>query len=375
VERLSPSDLDRVLRFVGEIAAVEQLSEFPVRVLKGLKRLIPCDLVGYNEINPTGGRGLMVLDPLSLDRSGLEGQMAFQRLVKQHPVLQHHARTGDGRALRISDFLSRDEFHRLDLYAESFRLIGAEDQLAVALPSPPPLVIGLAFNRGRRNFSERDRQVLDLVRPHLAQAHRNAELRSQLAEMVVLLEGLADATDRAIVLLDQSRTVRRASRRAAALFAAHLGFRLAAGKSLPAIIEAWLTQTGRPETLEDNQTPGQPLVVEGGHGRLVIRFLPRGEIGEYDALLVEQARDQTEVGPLSRLSSREREVLSWVSRGKTNPQIAAILSLSAGTVQKHLEHIYDKLGVRTRAAAAVALAGGAAALWSGLAPTSDDKGQ
>jgi DNA-binding CsgD family transcriptional regulator len=96
------------------------------------------------------------------------------------------------------------------------------------------------------------------------------------------------------------------------------------------------------------------------HGRLVIRFLPRGEIGEYDALLVEQARDASEVGPLSRLSRREQEVLRWVSRGKTNPQIAATLSISAGTVQKHLEHIYDKPGVRTRAAAAVALAGGAA---------------
>jgi DNA-binding CsgD family transcriptional regulator len=359
VERLSPSDLDRVLRFVGEIAAVEQLSEFPVRVLAELKRLIPCDLIGYNEINSARGQALMVLDPPSLDRSGLEGQRAFQRLAEQHPVLRYHARTGDGRALKISDFLSRDEFHRLDLYAELFRLIGAEDQLAVALPSPPPLVIGLAFNRSRRTFSERDRRLLDLVRPYLAQAHRNAELRSQLAEMVVLLEGLVDATDRAIVLLDQSRTVRRASRRAAALFAAHLGFRLAEGNSLPARIDAWIACCRRPEALDDNRPTGQPLVVEGGHRRLVIRFLPRGEIGEYDALLLEQARDQTEIGPLSRLSRREHEVLSWVSRGKTNPQIAAILSVSAGTVQKHLEHIYDKLGVRTRAAAAVALAGGA----------------
>jgi DNA-binding CsgD family transcriptional regulator len=358
VERLSPSDLDRVLQFVGEIAAVEQLSDFPLRVLEGLKRLIPCDLIGYNEIDPARGQALMVLDPPSLDRSGLEGQLAFQRLAGQHPVLRYHARTGDGRALKISDFLSRDEFHRLDLYAESFRLIGAEDQLAVALPSPPRLVIGLAFNRSRRSFSERDRRVLNLVRPHLAQAHRNAELRSQLAEMVVLLDGLAKATDRAIVLLDQSRLVRRTSSRAAALFAAHLGFRLEVGNSLPTLIEAWITRCGRPETLEDNQVPGQPLVVEGGHGRLVIRFLPRGAIGEYDALLVEQARDETEVGPLSRLSRREREVLNWVSRGKTNPQIAAILSVSPGTIQKHLEHIYDKLGVRTRAAAAVALAGG-----------------
>ncbi len=361
MERLSPSDLDRALRFVGEIADVERLSEFPVRVLEGLKRLIPCDLIGYNEINPSLGQALMVLDPPSLDRSGLEGQRAFQRLAEQHPVLRFHARTGNGRALKISDFLSRDEFHRLDLYAESFRLIGAEDQLAVALPSPPPLVIGLAFNRSRRSFSERDRRVLDLVRPHLAQARRNAEFRSQLAEMVVLLDGLADATDHAIILLDQSRTVRRASSRAAALIAAHLGDRLAVNNALPAVIDAWITRCGRPERLD--QAPGQPLVIDSDRGRLLVRLLSRGEIGEYDALLMEQARDEADVGPRSRLSAREREVLGWVSRGKTNPQIAAILSVSPGTVQKHLEHIYDKLGVRTRAAAAVALAGGAAVQW------------
>lgn len=361
MERLSPSDLERVLRFVGDIAGVEQLSEFPVRVLEGLGRLIPCDRMGYNEINRSRGEALMVLDPPSLDRSGLEGQAAFQRLAEQHPVLRYHARTGDGRALKISDFLSRDEFHRLDLYAESFRLIGAEDQLAVALPSPPSLVIGLAFNRSRRTFSERDRQVLNLVRPYLARAHRNAELRSQLAEMVLLLDGLADATDRAIVLLDQRHTVRQTTSRAAALFAAHLGFRLVVGNRLPEVMEAWITRCASPNTLEDNPARGQPFRVERGHARLVIRFLPRGEIGEYDALLVEQAPNETEVGLLSRLSGREREVLSWVSRGKTNPQIAGILSISAGTVQKHLEHVYDKLGVRTRAAAAVMLAAGVAA--------------
>jgi DNA-binding CsgD family transcriptional regulator/GAF domain-containing protein len=365
VEQLSPSDLDRVLRFVGEIAGVEHVTDFPARVVDGLKRLIPCDLIGYNEINPVLGQALMVLNPPSLDRSGLEGQRAFQRLANEHPVLRYHARTRDGRALTISDFLSRDEFHRLDLYAESFRLVGAEDQLAVALPANPPLVIGVAFNRSRRTFSQRDRQVLDLVRPHLAQARRNAEVRSQLTEMVVLLEALVDATDRAIVLLDGRLTVRRASSRAVALFAAHFGFHLAEGNAVPAVVEAWIRCSSWPDSLNKKQ-PGQPFIVDGDRGRLVIRFLPRGESGEYDALLLEETRVQTERGRLSRLSRREREVLGWVSRGKTNPQIATLLSISTGTVQKHLEHIYDKLGVRTRAAAAVALAGRALP-WSGLA--------
>ncbi len=52
------------------------------------------------------------------------------------------------------------------------------------------------------------------------------------------------------------------------------------------------------------------------------------------------------------LTPREREVLTWVARGKTNRDIADILGMSHRTVNKHLEHIFEKLGVETRAAAA-----------------------
>jgi len=59
---------------------------------------------------------------------------------------------------------------------------------------------------------------------------------------------------------------------------------------------------------------------------------------------------------LASLTSREQEVLILVAEGKTNLQIAHRLSLSPRTVQKHLEHIYDKVGVRSRTAAAMNLA-------------------
>ena len=52
------------------------------------------------------------------------------------------------------------------------------------------------------------------------------------------------------------------------------------------------------------------------------------------------------------LTLREREVLHWLARGKTNSQIGVILGISAATVGKHLEHIYPKLGVENRTAAA-----------------------
>ena len=51
------------------------------------------------------------------------------------------------------------------------------------------------------------------------------------------------------------------------------------------------------------------------------------------------------------LTLREGEVMRWLACGKTDAEIAALLSISPRTVQKHLEHIYVKLGVETRTAA------------------------
>ena len=62
---------------------------------------------------------------------------------------------------------------------------------------------------------------------------------------------------------------------------------------------------------------------------------------------------------LARLTDREAEILQLVARGKTNREIAAVLVVSDHTVRKHLENVYDKLGVHTRTAAAAALFGGA----------------
>ena len=53
------------------------------------------------------------------------------------------------------------------------------------------------------------------------------------------------------------------------------------------------------------------------------------------------------------LSMREREVLRWLAEGKTNAEIAFLLEISPGTVKKHLENIYAKLGVENRHAAAL----------------------
>ena len=60
----------------------------------------------------------------------------------------------------------------------------------------------------------------------------------------------------------------------------------------------------------------------------------------------------TAIGSTFKLTLRESEVLYWVVKGKTNRDIGDILGSSPATVKKHLEHIFCKLGVETRNAAA-----------------------
>jgi len=63
-----------------------------------------------------------------------------------------------------------------------------------------------------------------------------------------------------------------------------------------------------------------------------------------------QSRLRRDYGRL--LTLRERDVLDWLARGKSNSEIGDILGISSATVGKHLEHIYPKLGVENRTAAA-----------------------
>jgi DNA-binding NarL/FixJ family response regulator len=80
-----------------------------------------------------------------------------------------------------------------------------------------------------------------------------------------------------------------------------------------------------------------------------------GQVGPDELLLRVVAASTADEGALLRsrlsLTSREAEVLLWLSRGKSNRDIAAILSLSPRTVNKHLEQMFEKLGVENRASA------------------------
>ena len=71
-----------------------------------------------------------------------------------------------------------------------------------------------------------------------------------------------------------------------------------------------------------------------------------------------RAGRETEGGPLTALTAREREIAELVAAGRTNREVAEQLVLSARTIEAHLRNIYGKLGVRSRVELARAAADG-----------------
>jgi len=87
-----------------------------------------------------------------------------------------------------------------------------------------------------------------------------------------------------------------------------------------------------------------------GGSRLLIRMVWGPTTGEQAALVLSETPGKGN-GSSNGLTAREREVLAHASKGQTAAEIADALCISRRTVEKHLEHIYDKLDVESRVAA------------------------
>lgn len=188
-------------------------------------------------------------------RLGADNIACLDQHIFEHPQVLHLG-LGGGRATHpMSDALSRHDFLHTALYAAYCRHSGLEYAVAVPLFMDGRTLVSIVLNRRGVDFSARDCERLELLRPHLAFLYRQA-----------------------------------------CAAAAPLSVASGASKTVP------------PAPLQADPLPAD-------------------------------------------LTPRECEVIRWLSCGKTDAEIAALLAISPRTVQKHLEHIYVKLGVETRTAA------------------------
>ena len=172
-------------------------------------------------------------------------------------------------------------------------------------------------------------EVLARVAAHLKIRALQASLADELALRVEAENQLSQSLDRAVLLADASGRIVFSTRLAMDLLHKHCG----------------------PQV--DGVLPAA-LGVEGG--ALVVRRFAERDRNDLQMIVLEERGAPP--GPASLLAlgltAREAEVLYWIAQGKSNPDIATILGANVRTVHKHVEHIFQKLGLETRNAAMLA---------------------
>jgi DNA-binding CsgD family transcriptional regulator len=228
---LRERDFRAGLDFLGAIGeSARDSASFAQLGVERLPGLVASEFTTLSVCNLVNGRRSVY--GLPSGALSAEDRAAFDRHFQEHPLVRYHGHQGGTDAHRISDSIPFERFRRGALYNDYYRRVRIDHALALPIYVRDGLLVSFVLNRTRRDFTDREKLLLDLLRPQLARIYKR-------------------------------------------------------------------TMT------------------------------------------------------LDRLTARESEVLRWVSCGKSDAQIGAILGISARTVQKHLQHLYEKLGVESRTAAAL----------------------
>jgi DNA-binding CsgD family transcriptional regulator len=178
VARLSHRDLRNVLEFVHVASSGQGSDPFPQQAVDLLARVVPAEFTGYYEWdNQARYRPIRAVEfpVVSVPPEVAEARMEY---CGSYP-LSILVRRSETRALKISDFVSLRELHRLDYYDSVLRPFRIEHQMRLWLSAPAGISRVFYFSRrgAQGDFGERDSSLLELLRPFLVAIRERSELR------------------------------------------------------------------------------------------------------------------------------------------------------------------------------------------------------
>jgi DNA-binding CsgD family transcriptional regulator len=329
--------------------ALREKNAFTSHLVSSLPSLIRADAYTYNEIDHARGQASYILWPEDFtpikDAQEILGRFAVQ--IPMHA----HWECGDGQALKISNFLSPRAFKKKEIYNEFYRPMRIPFTMGIALPVNRRRLVTIGSHRGSTDFTERERTALNVIQPHVLQAYANAQAVTHMQAEVARLNHAVEQIPQGLISVDARGIILWLTARARELLRDYFGGRRRSHHRLPDLIVRWIRRnTTRMDHADEQPSRIAPLIIDHGSRQLHVRMVP-----EDDHCLLFLEEDSTEVPFEQRLhlglSRRETEILGWIVHGKSNPEIALILSLSVRTIHKHVEHIYLKLKVENRYAA------------------------
>ena len=323
-------DLGQLVAVLGEAHDLDEPAPFNNHVLDRVADSLGCEYAHYYELDFTTGEfSFHTMDSYE-ESLGLRPPSRYQGdALARYLGFWDHCQEGVG---TWSDIFTRAE--RRQLYELS------PEQRVVECVDMAWMTFGDRRSRSRscwvvlgqtRDFTHTQRDRFLGSRTFVSSLIRHADARRRLADLMVAVDTDGEGGTSGILLLDSAHHVERASPDAQRIIARWFG-RFAS--ELPEALAHWLR----------SPFPREPLCVERSGERFIVQTPTRGALTVREEHIV-----------LASLTAREREVMSRVADGMSTNEIANALWITPGTVSKHLEHTYRKLGVKGRTAALASL--------------------
>jgi DNA-binding CsgD family transcriptional regulator len=331
----------RSLDFLYLLYARQPLSKLIQVIFQELPNLVDGDnvMVGVHHADCRMMSNLSLIHPFSrmaflpeANTSGLLGLHPFwTRILDPHQPLKI-----------LSEMVSARQWQENPFNRELMASDRVRDHLNIEFGPSAAHFTSVSIIRSSRGFSQHDQNLMTALLPHLAQAFHNATVMEQ-AWAANAPDGVCGScqwpvSDRgALVFQHEDDRLRWTNLLALC------------GASEPELL-VWLTD--RVEALNRGVHAGNPRVLRNA---LVTYHLEVEQNWSGRGYLLRAGK--VHANPSPALTLRERDVLAWVKRGKTNQQIAQILGISVHTTKQHLKAIFLKLGVENRTAATYAVDG------------------
>jgi DNA-binding CsgD family transcriptional regulator len=328
---LSNSTLRTLSQALAELHRPGTDGDFPSRLFACLRFCFLCDFYSYDELTENDTERIEVFPASDVNVDVLTGWL--NRRPNIGGLYKHNG------SLRILHFPVPSRTYCAELHVGLLGLLCQKHHLGLATFEGRSR-LNLVLSRAAQSFSEEERRMLEILRPHLAQAYKASKLNSFLSEAV-------EIANTGFLIADRSGKIRYATAKARKLLKEY--FYPDSELTLPHRVQTWLSE----QTKSLANLPLPDLTIDFDLRTLAVQVISKPAAPEYRLLLRETVKELDAV-PLQRLglTNREAEVLLWVSQGKSNAEIAIILASKVRTVAKHLERVFAKLMVENRTAAA-----------------------
>jgi DNA-binding CsgD family transcriptional regulator len=177
--RLSPKDFDRLQRAILALHECRAVTTFKQALPAILLSLVPADLFYLMEFEHSQKtervKMVSVIDPAQQIKPAMA--LYIEGTLHEHPIAKHFAQTGETIALKLSDFYAtKHHLQATEFYERFYGPLGVVRKITIPAIMGPHHIGAIALCNQRKDFTERDRLILNLLRPHIDLARQNAEL-------------------------------------------------------------------------------------------------------------------------------------------------------------------------------------------------------